>query len=253
MIGVFDSGVGGLAIWKQITLQLPTASTIYLADQAFFPYGELYPSSIKRRTFLATNFLIDEGCQIVVIACNTATVNSTINDLRNHYQDTIFVGVEPPIKKVVELSNKNMAALFVTAATAKSLQLKKLINRYTHPSKLTVVPAPQWVNLVEAGLPQPQTTDELFESITKLDSSIEVIGLGCTHFSFLFPLLQKTFSQRHFVDVSKPVANQVSKVYSEDISVSINHRFITTGPTQRLTKFLNNLLKNNSPVESINL
>lgn len=253
MLGIFDSGIGGLSIWQHIREIMPQSTILYLADQKWAPYGNLSTSEIRTRGFMLTDFLQKLGATTIVVACNTATVTVTIEDLRQSFPDLIFVGVEPPVKKLVELSQSKPVALLATQPTCNSSRLQQLIDTYAQGVKVEVVAATEWARIVEQGMPEPETSISIKYCMSSLSGSIGTVGLGCTHYSFLRPTLQQLFPKINFIDVSEAVAHRTKQVYNSRSTVHSKYRFFTTGNPHRFEKSLLDLLSVNSPVEFISL
>ena len=148
-IGVFDSGIGGLTVWQEIVSLLPGESVIYLADQAFFPYGGKTRSGLQKRTEKICRFLIKEKVKLIVVACNTATV-AAIDFLRKKFP-LPFVGVEPAIKPAVRLSKTGIIGVLATKVTAQSKRRRKLIKEFAQGKKVVTVDASELTPLIEAG------------------------------------------------------------------------------------------------------
>lgn len=259
MIGVFDSGIGGLSIWKAINQKLPNESIIYIADQAHSPYGEKNPEYIRERGLALTEFLVSNGVSLIVVACNTATVQIPIQFLREKFPQVPFVGVEPPVKLLSSKTQTNHVALFATRATCQSKRLHFLLEQFAPNLVVEIIPTPEWVSIVEYGLPEPMTYEYLSRYLDPLyNSSIDVIGLGCTHYPFLLSRLTKRYGSRFtFIDVSHAVADRVVSLLNQEESSKSDksaHRFITTtASTLSLETTINDLLNVKQSVESIQI
>ncbi len=257
MIALFDSGIGGLSVWREIRRLLPQIDILYFGDQAYAPYGQLTPEQIQERSFKIVNFLITQGINFVVIACNTATVNSTINTLRSVFPQITFVGVEPPVKPVALATQTGQGAILATPATCASTRLRELINLYAQNINLHLIPAVSWASLVESGdLKSTHALKEVDHYLKPLlDLNVDTAGLGCTHYPFLRPLLDQVSQGRiNFIEIGLPVAQRVKTLLSPDnLDGNSHQKFITTSSVEALSQPLKNLLEIDSPVESIKL
>lgn len=253
MIGIFDSGIGGLSIWKGIIQTIPRVSTVYVADQKWAPYGNRPISEIRDRGYAISRYLKNLGASVIVMACNTATVSVTVEDLRERLCDLNFVGVEPPIKKLAKTTKTNSIALFATKATCESERVKVLMSQFASEMQTQIIPTVEWANLVEDNFPEPETTESVNHYLAQIQPKTDVVGLGCTHYPFLKPWLQKSNNSIDYLDVVSPVARQVKRVYSEKPEMNPLHQFFTTGAVRFLKKPLKDLLGDDSPVESITI
>jgi len=252
MIGIFDSGIGGLSIWQGIVQHMPDVSTLYLADQSWAPYGNRPVSDIKKRGYAITDFLKEQGATVIVIACNTATVNITVSHLRNKYPDLIFVGVEPPIKKLASLTKSGHIGLFATKATCQSKRVESLVDQYTTDISVDIIATLDWAELVEKNFPESETTNSVKFYLSQLSNNIDVVGLGCTHYPFLLPWLEHINPDIQYIDVVEPVAYRTQSLYVSHHERNTSHRFITTSEdTSILETALQDLLGIDSHVESI--
>ncbi len=211
MIGVFDSGLGGLSVLAAIARELPRANLIYLADTAHVPYGDKQDSFITGRVLGIGSHLAAEGCNLIVVACNTATTTA-IQALREHLPETPIVGVEPGVKPAAQGSMARHIAVLATATTARSRRLAHLIETHAAHVRVDVVPCPGWATHVETL--QPDTPAFRTEVASKIEpllaSGVDRIVLGCTHYAFLAPLIEPHLQGRaQLVDVADAVARQV--------------------------------------------
>ncbi len=190
-IGVFDSGVGGFTVLRELHTLLPTARLRYLADTAYAPYGGRSPDEIRARSYAITEHLIERGAALIVIACNTATAHA-IEALRARWPDLLFVGTEPGIKPAVATSRNGRIGLLATPATAASARLRALIERHAGSSNVVVHGCPGIVDHIEAG---DLDSDELRALVDRHCAPLRTAGvdtalLGCTHYPLIEPLWQ---------------------------------------------------------------
>lgn len=190
-IGVFDSGVGGFTVLRELRRLLPTARLRYLADTAYAPYGNRSPEDIRARSIAITEHLVDQGAELVVIACNTATAHA-IEALRARWPALPFVGTEPGIKPAVVTTHNGRIGLLATPATAASARLRALIERHAGTSQVVVQGCPGVVDRIEAGdLQSPDLQALVARHCEPLRAAgVDTALLGCTHFPLIEPLWQ---------------------------------------------------------------
>ena len=214
MIGVFDSGLGGLSVLAAIARHLPRADLTYLADTAHVPYGPKSQDFIRGRVLTLGDQLIDQGCGLIVVACNTATVTA-IAELRQRHPGIPVVGVEPGVKPAAANARSGKIAVLATELTARSERLHKLIHDHAQGITVHVEPCPGWATRVEMlDLEGADFASEVADRITPLlDQGADQLVLGCTHYSFLAPLLKPLVAGRaELVDVAEAVARQVVRL-----------------------------------------
>lgn len=219
MIGVFDSGLGGLSVLGALAEICPSADLVYAADTAHVPYGNKTPEQIRERVLAMGQALINEGCTTLVVACNTATAEA-IEALRASHPNTPIVGVEPGIKPAALNTQSGRIAVLATAATAKSQRLAQLIARHAPHKVVHIIPCHGWATEVEAlNLDAPSIIGEIKENLLPLiHEGVDQVVLGCTHYDFLAGTISKLIgSKAQLVGVAGAVARQVCKVSSADV------------------------------------
>ncbi len=184
-IGVFDSGVGGLSVLREIRRELPHENLLYVADSAHAPYGDKSAEFVVARSQAIADFLIREGATSLVVACNTATAVA-IDALRATHTLPI-IGVEPGVKPGVEHTRSGVVGVLTTSRTALSARFRKLLTRYGGSTRIAVQPCPGWVELVERGALSGSDTEQRVGDFVRplLIEGADVLVLGCTHYSFL--------------------------------------------------------------------
>jgi glutamate racemase len=188
-IGVFDSGVGGLTVLRELREQLPTARLRYLADTAYAPYGNRSPEDIRARSIAITEHLIARGAELIVVACNTATAHA-IEALRARWPTLPFVGTEPGIKPAVAATRNGRVGLLATPATAASARLHALIEKHVGGRQVIVQGCAGVVDRVEAGDLGSAELQALVERYCEplRAAGVDTALLGCTHYPFIEPL-----------------------------------------------------------------
>ena len=184
-IGVFDSGLGGLSVLREIVARRPDLSTIYVADSGHCPYGVKSADQIIERAEVITEFLLGQGAQLIVVACNTATI-AAVEYLRANYS-VPFVGMEPAVKPAVAATQSGVIGVLATGAALAGDKLHRLIDRHRGTVRVITQPCPGLVEQVEKGdLDGPETRRLLAEYARPLVAAgADVLVLGCTHYPFL--------------------------------------------------------------------
>jgi glutamate racemase len=214
MIGVFDSGLGGLSVLAALVEALPRADFAYYADTAHVPYGNKSEAQIQRRVLAIGDHLAGHGCALLVVACNTATA-AAVQALRAAHPGVAVVGIEPGIKPAAQDSKSGRIAVLATEATARSPRLKQLIRDHAASVEVFVEPCPGWATHVEMlQLDDPALAADVRARVEPLlDRGVDRIVLGCTHYSFLAPLLKEVVGPRaQLVDVADAVARQTQRL-----------------------------------------
>jgi len=213
MIGIFDSGTGGLSVFREIAKRLPEEKYVYYSDNAHCPYGEKTQEYVIDRARHITDFLISEGCEVVVVACNTATA-AAIATLRSEYEIP-FIGMEPAVKPAALSTKSGVVGVLATAGTLKATKYLDTRDKYSDGVKVVEHVGQGFVELVESGkLCGPEAEAVVRESVEPLKAAgADVIVLGCTHYPFLKETIQKIAGDgvevidpapaaaRHLVDV----------------------------------------------------
>lgn len=243
-IGVFDSGIGGLNVLREMIKILPNEEYIYYADRKNAPYGKKSIEEIKSLTNHAVSFLIKKGVKAIVIACNTATA-AVINDLRNKYSIPI-IGMEPAIKPA--LTGEKKVMIIATPATIKSEKLKKLMTELQVADGVDLVEMPKLVEFAEnEDFNSNDVKKYIKETLRKYDlNNYSSLVLGCTHFSFFRQLLQTIFPKNiQIFDGSYGTAKRLKSVLSEKRILGSN--------SLRITYYcFGELLKNNLEINKLN-
>lgn len=244
-IGIFDSGVGGTSIWKEIQTLLPYENTIYLADSAHAPYGTKSTDAIIELSIKNTEYLIKQGCKLIVVACNTATTNA-INTLRNTY-NIPFIGIEPAIKPAALNTKTNAVGILATKGTLSSALFSKTSNLFANHITVIEQEGNGIVELIENGKLHSKDMRSLLELYLTpmIDAHIDYLVLGCTHYPYLMPLLVDLLpSNVKIIDSGEAVAKQTESVLGKtnllNSTLEIGeHAFFTNGNPSIMTSLLN--------------
>jgi glutamate racemase len=219
-IGLFDSGVGGTSIWKAIHDLMPDEATIYLADSKNAPYGKKTKAEIIDLCFKNTQLLLDLGCKIIVVACNTATTNA-IKELREKF-DVPFIGIEPAIKPAATHSKTQTIGILATKGTLNSELFNKSLEQYQN-TKIIEQVGYGLVELIENGEINSAAMDGLLRSYLEpmIAQNIDYLVLGCSHYPYLIPQIKKILpSHIQIIDSGEAVAKQTKKVLEEKIGLN---------------------------------
>ena len=209
-VGVLDSGVGGLSVVAAMQRVMPALPVRYIADTARFPYGDRAPSEVAERTLELGARLVDEGCALLVVACNTAS-SAALELLRERF-DVPIVGMEPPLKPAVERTRSGRVAVLATASTAGGERLARLHASVAAGREVLTVPLPGLADLVESGeIAGPRVEGILSAAVAELRADdVDEVALGCTHYAFLRPALTAMLGPGvEIIDTAEPVARRV--------------------------------------------
>ena len=216
-IGLFDSGIGGTSIWKEVIKLVPTENTIYLADSKNAPYGEKSAEEIIALSVKNTEYLISKGCKLIIVACNTATTNA-IEHLRAHY--TIpFIGIEPAIKTAALNSKTGAIGILATKGTLTSKLFEKTTNEYSKNITKIKQDGEGLVPLIENGQLNSPEMIQLLEKYLKpmLNFNIDHLVLGCTHYPYLIPQIKELLGEGvKSIDSGEAVAKQTKSVLEKN-------------------------------------
>lgn len=258
MIAMFDSGLGGLSIWRAVQATLPDWPITYLADQAYCPYGGRSQDEIILRSLKIGRYLHSQGASLLVVACNTATT-AAVAALRQHLPIPI-VGVEPAIKPAAAASRTGRIAVLATQATLASQRVQALLDQHAGSVQVLRRPGLGWVEQVEAGeLDSTLTRARVAEVVQPLlRENIDHIALGCTHYPFLSPLIREmTGDAIALYDPAEAIARRVQSLLLQHGGDSVrdhDYRFITTAPDpQPMAAVLPLLIGHGHAVESLAL
>jgi len=216
-IGIFDSGVGGTSIWKEIVQLLPLENTIYLSDSKNAPYGQKSKEEIIALSIKNTEFLLTQNCKLIVVACNTATTNA-ITYLRKKY-DVPFIGIEPAIKPASLKTKTNTIGILATKGTLNSALFEKTSKKIAKEITVLEQVGEGLVELIESGKLNSKEMTLLLEKYLHpmLKQHIDCLVLGCTHYPYLIPQIQKiTKNKIQIIDSGEAVARQTKSVLAKN-------------------------------------
>jgi glutamate racemase len=259
-IGVFDSGVGGLSVLREIRAQMPEESVIYFGDQGHIPYGPRSMEQIRNFSEAITRFLLEQGATIIVVACNTASA-AALKYLREKFPAVQFVGMEPAVKPAAEHTQTGKVGVLATPATFQGALYASVVERFANGVELLQNTCNGLVQQIEQGNLNGAETRRILEDalLPMLEKNIDTVVLGCTHYPFVIPLIQEIVGDAKRVRVIDPapaVARQVKRLLEagglkSQSSERGNVRFYTSGDPERLQSLLAVLLGENGEVEKV--
>ncbi|MCG2430707.1 glutamate racemase [Aequorivita xiaoshiensis] len=212
-IGIFDSGVGGTSIWKEVVKLLPFEHTIYLADSINAPYGDKSTDDIIALSIKNVEKLLSLKCKIIIVACNTATTNA-ISVLRNKY-DIPIIGIEPAIKPAALQTNSKSIGILATKGTLSSALFSKTTKEFTKDINVVEIIGEGLVTLIEKGnLDGPEMMALLKKHIQPMiDANVDYLVLGCSHYPYIIPQLKMILPDNvKIIDSGEAVAKQTKTI-----------------------------------------
>ncbi|MFI2741100.1 glutamate racemase [Zhouia sp. PK063] len=216
-IGIFDSGVGGTSILKEVHQLLPNENIIFLADSVNAPYGEKSKKEIIQLSDKNTKYLIQQQCKLIIVACNTATTNA-IDFLRASYQIP-FIGIEPAIKPAALQTQSKVVGVLATRGTITSELFSKTSSLFASNIKVIEQVGDGLVPLIEQNkIYTPEMSELLLKYITPMIlANIDYLVLGCTHYPYLVPLLKELLPDHvKIIDSGEAVAKQTKKILQQE-------------------------------------
>jgi glutamate racemase len=266
-VGIFDSGIGGLTVLRAIHQLMPEEPLLYLADQAHVPYGPRPMLEVRQFSEEITRYLLEQGCRLIVVACNAASA-AALKYLRHTFPETPFVGMEPAVKPAAEHTRSGVVGVLATPATFQGELYASVVERFGKDVKLLQHTCPGLVTQIENGGLDTKETYQILEDALRpmLEQGIDTVVLGCTHYPFVIPLIQRiTGPAVRVIDPAPAVARQVQRLLIAsnllDLEISPAQemlmkplrllRFFTTGLPARLERMLPALLGDGYPVEGL--
>jgi len=243
-IGIFDSGVGGTSVYKEIEALLPFENTIYFADSANAPYGNKSAEEILELSIKNTELLLSRNCKLIVVACNTATTNA-INTLRASFS-VPFIGIEPAIKPASLNSKTKAVGILATKGTLTSQLFHDTTTIYKKDVRVIEQIGEGIVPLIEAGKATGPEMRDLLNIYLKpmIDANIDYLVLGCTHYPYLVPLLLELLPNNvKIIDSGEAVARQTKAILEQQQllntqRLTAKHQFYTNGSVEMIHSLL---------------
>ena len=240
-IGIFDSGVGGLSVLKEIRLQMPNESVLYFADQAHVPYGPRGLDEVRMFAEQITRFLLELGAKLIVVACNTASA-AALQHLRQTFPATSFVGMEPAVKPAAESTLSGMVGVLATPATFQGALYASVVERFASGVTILQDTCSGLVGQIEDSELDSALTREILEKALHpmLEQGIDTVVLGCTHYPLVIPLIKQIVGPGvRVIDPAPAVARQAARLLDmaglrDPGTRSGVLRFFTSGEAERL-------------------
>lgn len=246
MIGIFDSGVGGLSVFREIVRILPEEKYIYWSDNAHCPYGEKSREYIIDRARAVTSFLMEQGADIIVVACNTATA-AAISTLREEFP-VPFIGMEPAVKPAAQATRSGVVGVLATAGTLKATKYMDTRAKWARDVRIVEHIGQGFVELVEKGNVSGPEAESIVEKSVRplIEAGADTIVLGCTHYPFLAETIMKAAGTPvTLIDPAPAVAKHLMEVMQENglirkdgFSMSLH----SSGESETLKKIYNDIL-----------
>jgi glutamate racemase len=256
-IGVFDSGVGGLSVLRHIRQSLPDEHLIYVADSGHVPYGDKPASYIEQRSLALTRFLVEQGADAIVIACNTATA-AAVASLRKQFSLPI-IGMEPAVKPAVAATKSKVVGVLATVGTLESARFAALLEKYAGDVEIVTQGCPGLVEQVERGDLAGPETRALIERYVRplLARGADTLILGCTHYSFLSSLIRNVAGANIvLVDTGEAVARQLQyrlrmELPERSSDLQRTTEFWTSGNATQASRIISALWSESSAVKCL--
>lgn len=214
-IGVYDSGFGGLSVWRELHRALPRESLIYLGDGKNCPYGNKIEEQIRELAERAVGDLVERGCKMVVVACNTATA-AAIEYLRERFSHLPIVGLEPAVKPACAMTRSKVVGVIATERSLAGRKFLSTLERYGEGVEVLKVVGEGFVEAVEADAEQEPRTEELVRRVVEpiIERGADVIVLGCTHYPFLGDVIRRVVGDREVavIDSGEAVEKRVESL-----------------------------------------
>lgn len=258
LVGVFDSGVGGLSVLREILSSLPAQPIMYFADQAHVPYGSRKVEEVRDFARGITRYLLDQGAELIVVACNTASV-AALHTLREEFSWVPFVGMEPAVKPAVEQSLSGRVGVMATEATFHTTMYASVVERFAQGVTLYEDPCPGLVAQVEKGDLDGPITRRILEGVLfpMMEKGVDTIVMGCTHYPFVIPLIKDIVGgEVRVIDPAPAIARQVRRVLEVHNLLSVGKRgsaprFLTSGEPGHFRNMLQLLLARRHRVKGV--
>lgn len=245
MIGIFDSGVGGLSVWRELYREFPGERYLYVSDSGYCPYGPKSREEVIERAAAITEYLIANGAEIIVVACNTATA-AAINYLRSHYP-VPFVGMEPAVKPAALNTRTGAIGVLATKGTFKGELYLRTLHKFASNAQVLEQVGEGLVELVESGETDTPKAREVVGKyiLPMVGKNVDHIVLGCTHYPFLEKIIREFAGEGvEIVNPAPAIARRAGEVLeagrrgkvADDGRLQMENRFVTTGDNLLLLK-----------------
>jgi glutamate racemase len=257
-IGIFDSGVGGISVLRAIREQMPEEFVSYFGDQGHIPYGPRPMEQIRNFSETITKFLLEKNAKIIVVACNTASA-AALKYLREKFPDIQFIGMEPAVKPAAEHTQTGKVGVLATPATFQGALYSSVVERFANGVQLFQNTCPGLVQQIEHGNLEGEETRRILADalLPMLQKNIDTVVLGCTHYPFVIPLIQKIVGNNvRVIDPAPAVAKQTERLLGAkglrtQSGSTGDIKFYTSGDPDALKLLLPILLGESGEVERV--
>lgn len=257
-IGIFDSGVGGLSILREIRQQLPREHIFFFADQAHVPYGPRPIAQVRGFTKGISRYLLSKGVKLIVVACNTASA-AALYHLREAFPETPFIGMEPAVKPAAERTQSGVVGVLATPATFQGELYASVVARFANGVTVMQDTCPGLVSQIEKGdLTSSQTRLILQKALSPmLAQGVDRVVIGCTHYPFVIPLIEEIVGpQVEVIDPAPAIARQTARVLQarrllNPQKLAGQTQYLTTGDPAALEGLLPELIGETGDVKSL--
>ena len=247
-IGIRDSGVGGLTVARRVLERFPNANLLYFADTAHVPYGDKTPQQVRHYALSISRFLIAQGAQMLVFACNTTSALA-LDRARDCFPDIPIFGVIRPGARVAATMSSGKVGVLATAATVQTRVYTRVLHEYRADLAVEEIACPAFVPLVEAQQTQSlEALEACKHYLAPLQrANVDTVILGCAHYPLLLPALQKVAPEIRFIDPATAVADEVAQSVSDNTSGESSRRFFVSGEKSGVASWIENLLQIEQP------
>lgn len=257
-IGIFDSGVGGLSVLREIRALMPNENIIYFGDQGHVPYGPRPMEQIQNFSEGITKFLLKQHAKIIVVACNTASA-AALKYLREKFSDVKFVGMEPAVKPAAEKTQTKKVGVLATPATFQGALYASVVERFALDVEIFQNTCSGLVNQIEAGELDSDATRRILEDalLPMFEKNIDTVVLGCTHYPFVIPLIENIVGKNvRVIDPAPAVAKQVERLLKANGSRNSSNEvgkavFFTSGDVKTTEKIVSKLINEKVEIKSV--
>ncbi|RIK27209.1 MAG: glutamate racemase, partial [Anaerolineae bacterium] len=257
-IGVFDSGVGGLSVLRAMRALMPNENVIFFGDQGHVPYGPRPLEEVRAFSVAITRWLLDEGAKLIVVACNTASA-AALKYLRETFPDVKFVGMEPAVKPAAETTRTGRVGVLATPATFQGALYASVVERFANGVTLLQDTCPGLVQEIEKGNLDGEATRRILDAALgpMLERNIDTVVLGCTHYPFVIPLIERICGDSvRVIDPAPAAARQAERLLEAGGTRNPSARrgrvqFYTSGDAAAVESLLPKLLGESGKVERL--
>lgn len=255
-VGVFDSGIGGLSVAREIRSALPSEDLLYFADTAYVPYGDRSTEWVRTRSLTVGRYLQELGAKALVVACNTAS-GAALEALRE-YLAVPVIGLEPAVKPAVRDSASGRVGVMATTGTLRSDRYARLVTAHGGTATIIAQPCPGLADTVEEGILGGEELDRrLAPLITPLrEAGVDTVVLGCTHYVFIRDAIERALGPGvRLIDSGGAIARQTERILRERAQLTPagagSLRILTTGPAPEVAAVVSRIWGDPLPVEHV--